>query len=202
MVPTSPPSSQARDTLKSFLLDALKREARGKRDFELSLLRSQPKRCTSLFAWASDLNVKIYIEHLLVVLAEKRPAPEGEQARFVEKATRSSIYAPDGLKHHEQRVKRFFSCRNGRLCTHIRAGSCSIYHPKHFHLPHLYLKSRHDRHLSYSCAFSRYHYCILAVSPPTSAASGKKPQTTHLCSLARPVSVSGECGQQGKARTG
>lgn len=65
-------------SLKAFLLDALKREARGKRDFQLSLLRSQPKRCTSLFAWASDLNFKVYVEHLLVLLAEKQFPPKGE----------------------------------------------------------------------------------------------------------------------------
>ena len=58
-------------TLKSYLLDALSKEARGKRDFEVHILRSQPKRSHALFPWATDPTVKIYQEHTLVVLAER-----------------------------------------------------------------------------------------------------------------------------------
>lgn len=64
-------SETSQPGLKSFLIDALRKEGRGKRDFQLTMLRSQPKRCTSLFAWASDLNVRIYVEHLFVLVAER-----------------------------------------------------------------------------------------------------------------------------------
>jgi hypothetical protein len=58
-------------SLKTYLIDALRLQARGKRDFEVSVLRSQPKRSYALFPWASDPSIKIDQEHLLVVLAER-----------------------------------------------------------------------------------------------------------------------------------
>ena len=58
-------------TLKNYLLSALAKEVRGKRDFELHILRSQPKRSHALFPWATDPAVKIYQEHTLIILSEK-----------------------------------------------------------------------------------------------------------------------------------
>ena len=58
-------------SLKDHLLSALKSQARGKRAFELSILRSQPKRSRALFPWASDSSVKIYVEYEMIVLSEK-----------------------------------------------------------------------------------------------------------------------------------
>lgn len=58
-------------TLKDHLLASLKHQARGKRAFELSILRSQPKRSYALFPWASDASAKVYVEYELLVLSEK-----------------------------------------------------------------------------------------------------------------------------------
>lgn len=80
-----------RPSLKSFLIDALRKEARGERDLQLSILRSQPKRCTALFAWASDLNAKIYVEHLLVLLAEKQDKTKTESRSAANKVERVRV---------------------------------------------------------------------------------------------------------------
>lgn len=59
------------ESLKDYLIPALKSQARGKRAFELCILRSQPKRSYALFPWASESSVKIYVEYELVLLCEK-----------------------------------------------------------------------------------------------------------------------------------
>ncbi|KAK9898145.1 hypothetical protein P389DRAFT_193204 [Cystobasidium minutum MCA 4210] len=87
------PENESRG-LKDHLLSALKSQARGKRAFELCILRSQPKRSHALFPWASESSVKIYVEYEMLILSEKAVSSSeseetknngqnGETARFV-----------------------------------------------------------------------------------------------------------------------
>jgi regulator of Ty1 transposition protein 109 len=62
---------KASKSLRASLLEALELQARGKRAFRLNVLRSQPKRSHTLFPWASDASVKIYVEYETIILSEK-----------------------------------------------------------------------------------------------------------------------------------
>ncbi|KAL7006221.1 hypothetical protein EMMF5_004107 [Cystobasidiomycetes sp. EMM_F5] len=57
--------------LLGFVLASLDSQVHGRRDFEINRLQSQPKRAYALFPWASDPSVKVYQEHVLLLLAER-----------------------------------------------------------------------------------------------------------------------------------
>lgn len=62
-------------TLLDFVRKELERNAYGKRDFLLTVVRSKPRRSHSLFPYASDLSVNVFVEEVLLVLAERPQHP-------------------------------------------------------------------------------------------------------------------------------
>lgn len=89
-------------SLKDHLVAALKAHARGKRAFEVTVLRSQPKRSYALFPWASDASVKIYVEYELLLLSEKTSVPSGSAA-WVEWTWQDSSTMADGEEQVNKR---------------------------------------------------------------------------------------------------
>lgn len=71
MTDTDATHGSTAQSLLQYLLGCLHREVRGKRHFDVNIVRSQPKRAYALFPWATDQSAAVYQEHVLVVLGER-----------------------------------------------------------------------------------------------------------------------------------
>ena len=80
-------------SLKDFVCEALTRQVRGKRNFDVNIIKSKPKRAYALFPWASDTSVKVWQEHVLLIIGEQGPATADNN---VEKAAATDQEAGQG----------------------------------------------------------------------------------------------------------